>query len=230
MAGKIWVIIPAAGNGSRFNVSSLAKQYYLVLGKSVLEHTVSIFLAFFQDNTKNIIIPLSKNDQHFSTLKIATHPKIQPIEGGETRAESVLKALQALKKIAQKDDWVLVHDAARPCLSQRDLQTLIDTLKNDPVGGILGMPVKDTLKTVISGEIQETLNRDIIWHAFTPQMYRYGILLEAMTKAPSSVTDEATAVKAAQYVSRMVVGIDPNPKLTVKQDAAYITFLLSQKV
>lgn len=225
---KYWVIIPAAGSGTRFN-QTIPKQYLKIHGKSLLTYTIENFLA--NPLIHKIFLPLS-HDSLFDTLSVADHPKIQKIAGGETRMLSVKNALDALKEFAAATDWVLVHDAVRPCLHPDDLTTLIDTLKDDEVGGILGNPICDTVKSVSGGTITRTIDRTLLWHATTPQMFRYGILMDAINYCLSSetqVTDEASAIEQLGYNPKMVTAAHPNPKLTHERDQSYIAMLLTEK-
>jgi 2-C-methyl-D-erythritol 4-phosphate cytidylyltransferase len=145
----------------------------------------------------------------------------------------VLNGLNALSDSAQADDWVLVHDAARPCVRQQDLRLLIDTLEDHTVGGLLGTPVHDTMKkTDVQGVIIETLERNFLWHACTPQMFRYGLLRAALIKALEDgyeVTDEASAMEHAGYRPLMVEGHADNIKITRPEDLPLAEYFLQQQ-
>lgn len=221
-----WVIIPAAGFGERF-ADDLPKQYHQIRDKSILEHTLSIFIS--RNDIKGIIVALSKSDTIFNTLAIAKHPMIRQVVGGQTRSLSVLNALNALTDEALAADWVLVHDAVRPCLHKRDLEKIIATLKNDKVGGILASPVVDTLKKANNQGILQTQPRTHLWCALTPQMFRFQLLLDALVMCQQkgiTVTDEAQAIEEAGLEAKLVSGDYPNPKLTYAVDKILIDSLL----
>lgn len=214
---SIWVVLPAAGTGQRYG--ELAKQYISVADKTILEHS----LAKFYD-AKKIIVALAEKDQMFATLNCANHPKIQIVIGGKTRAQSVTNALLSLKDIAMPKDWVLVHDAARPCLAMQDLNNLISNVKDDPVGGILATPVRDTLKEDAETMLK-TISREKLWQAQTPQMFRYELLLKGLAQS-LNVTDEAQAIEFLNLKPKLIAAQYPNPKLTYAQDLPYIEWLL----
>ncbi len=222
-----WVIIPGAGMGSRF-AHHQPKQYVKVVEKTILEHSIDCFLS--QPWVKKIIMVLAENDTVFSQLPIAQHPKIVRVPGGLQRHISVNNALTYLKNQAAPDDWVLVHDAVRPCLHAEDLLRLVQTVSHSPVGGILAMPAQDTLKLVVESHIQHTIPRAQIWHAQTPQMFRLAPLIAAMQHCEQSgftVTDEASAIEQSGHQPIVVEAHFPNPKLTTFKDLAYIEGLLS---
>lgn len=222
-----WVIIPNAGNGQRFG-EKLPKQYTCIQEKTVIEHTLSIFLE--REDIHRIIVPLSEDDYYFEKLPLAQHPKVQTIQGGKTRAESVFNALLSLKSIAKPQEWVLVHDAVRPCLHERDLNALIEALQEDKVGGILATPVADTLKLGENQHIQQTVSRTNLWHALTPQLFRYQPLLDALQLCKNKglmVTDEASAIEEAGGCPKLVSASYPNPKLTFEKDLKLIALLLT---
>lgn len=214
---KAWVVIPAAGIGQRYG--DKPKQYLQVINQTILEHTIEKFYA-----AKKIVVALSEKDAFFSTLGCASHPKVQTVIGGATRAQSVTHALVALKDTACGEDWVIVHDAVRPCLATQDLNYLVLSLKDDPVGGILATPVKDTLKEV-SDNLFKTVSRENLWQAQTPQMFRYELLLKALAQS-LNVTDEAQAIEILGLKPQVVAAQYPNPKLTYAEDLPYIEWLL----
>lgn len=226
----MWIVIPSGGTGDRFNQSS-PKQYCALAGKTLLEHTVSLFLA--QRWVNKIVIAVADSDAYFSELTELEHPKIIRVSGGKTRAESVKNGLTWLQQRAEPTDWVLVHDAVRPCLDKRDLQALL-ALRDDAVGGILASKVTDTIKQVSDDlQIVATVDRQLLWQAQTPQMFRLGLLLAALDKASQTgetVTDEAHAVQLLGYTPRIVPAKFPNPKLTYPADLPYISSLLEEKM
>ncbi len=230
---KIWAIIPAAGIGSRVG-AAMPKQYIRVNGRSVIEHTLDK-LAACNVFTK-IIVALSADDEYFINLSTVKGHPIQIVEGGAERSDSVLSALEYLKTIADENDWVLVHDAARPCVPVDDVMRLIAKLKTHEVGGILGLPVRDTMKRVSSNkssqEIQLTENRENLWHALTPQMFRIGILHKALIECQNKkivVTDEASAIEQIGLKPVMVEGRSCNIKITQPDDLQLAAFYLGQQ-
>jgi 2-C-methyl-D-erythritol 4-phosphate cytidylyltransferase len=224
-----WVIIPAAGSGSRFYHHE-PKQYLRLQNKTILEHSIDLFLH--KNGFNKIILPLSKKDEHFAQLAIAKHQKIHIVIGGQSRAESVLNGLTYLQSIAKPLDWVLVHDAVRPCLHQNDLHSLICNLSQDDVGGILATPVADTIKSFTHHTISHTVPRDNLCHALTPQMFRFHILFDALKQCIEqniTVTDEASCVEQSGLKPKIVFANYPNPKLTMKRDVNMIAHLLAVK-
>lgn len=224
-----WVVIPAAGIGARFQ-SDLPKQYLRLLGKTVLEHSLSLFLN--QKWVKGIILALSPDDTEFAKSSYAKESRIQVIKGADIRSQTVENALQHLRMQAKPSDWVLVHDAVRPCLHEEDLRNLVESLLSEEVGGVLGVPATDTLKWVEDETIEKTLNRQQIWQVSTPQMFRLNILLKALTHCREqqlTLTDDAQAIEYYGLKSKMVRAAYPNPKLTYGGDSDYISLLLQQK-
>jgi 2-C-methyl-D-erythritol 4-phosphate cytidylyltransferase len=225
-APQIWAVIPAAGTGSRF-AGDQAKQYMRIGNATVLEHSVTALLQ--QNSVQKIVIALHPDDKQGRKLPALQHEKICFVQGGAERADSVLQALNYLRNFAVPDDFVLVHDAARPCLSSTDVQRLIDVLLDDPVGGILAVPATDTLKTVDTNNIIGTVDRSTIWHAQTPQMFRFNLLLACLQRTQQqnkTVTDEASAVEFCGYVSKVVEGSRSNIKITYQDDLALAEFYL----
>lgn len=225
MAERMWAVIPAAGVGSRMG-SQVPKQYHLLGDRSVLEHSLApILTAGYIDK---IVLAIAQNDKYWPRLLISRKSNIITVEGGQTRAKSVLNALAGLKDIAREQDWVLVHDAVRPCFEIQHLTQLITAIGDHPVGGILGVPVRDTLKKVSSqGYVLETIERENLWQAQTPQLFRYGILLKALRANPD-VTDEASAIEALGLKPMMVQGSSSNIKVTYAEDFELAKIILQQ--
>lgn len=226
---KFWLVIPAAGIGSRMS-GERPKQYLSVAGKSILEHSLEIFLV--RPQLQKAVVAVAAHDSYWPGLELARHPKVERAEGGRERADSVLNALQLLPRLgARKDDWVLVHDAARPWLQQEDLQRLFDSLEQDEVGGLLAYPARDTLKQADAEQRSaQTLPREQVWHALTPQMFRLGALLDALRRAllaGASITDEASAMEWAGHKPKLVAGRSDNLKVTYPEDLQLITALLN---
>lgn len=223
-----WIVIPAAGIGHRFS-QERPKQYCVVHNKAILQHTVDLFLA--QDWIQGIVVAIADQDCHIKQLPLYQHPQVLKVKGGATRAQSVLQALQHLQAHAKADDWILVHDAVRPGLNEHDLLALRQQLSQDPIGGILATPATDTLKRVnAQQQIQQTVQREEIWLAQTPQMFRFHLLLKALIHAEQTkinMTDEASAIEALGFCPRVVQARFPNPKLTYAADLATIEALLA---
>jgi 2-C-methyl-D-erythritol 4-phosphate cytidylyltransferase len=226
---RFWAVVPAAGVGKRMG-ADVPKQYLPVLGKPVLQHTLERLLEV--DAFAGVVVALGAEDGYWPDLPCATHPKIHVAPGGKERADSVLSALMSLETMAQTDDWVLVHDAARLCITNGDIQKLIDRLRSDPVGGILALPVTDTLKGAKAGEIVETIDRSRIWRALTPQMFRYGLLKRALIDAAERkliVTDEASALELQGLRPKIVEGRPDNIKITRPEDLPLAAFYLERQ-
>ncbi len=222
------MVVPAAGVGSRMK-ADLPKQYLTLKGKTILEHTLERLLQL--PGLSGIVLVVNPADQHWRTLPVASHPKVQVVEGGRERCDSVLNGLYALEEHLQPLDWVLVHDAARPCVDLRDIEALIDELQEHLVGGILGVPVSDTVKRLNDNYgIEETVDRRVLWQAQTPQMFRYGVLSKALREALHrglEITDEASAVESAGYVPLMVEGRRDNIKITRPEDLPMAELILA---
>jgi 2-C-methyl-D-erythritol 4-phosphate cytidylyltransferase len=220
--------------------AAVPKQYLPLAGRTVIEWSLAPFLA--HERTAAIVVALSPNDEHWSQLALATDAKVSgPIDsaartnpalggaakivttvGGAERMDSVLAGLRALQDRARPDEWVLVHDAARPCLAPTDLDRLLNELSADEVGGLLAAPLVDTLKRADeSGRVAQTVPREKLWRALTPQMFRYEILQRALASAQATggaVTDEAQAVEALGLQPRLVAGDADNIKITLPDD------------
>ncbi|GMR07159.1 MAG: 2-C-methyl-D-erythritol 4-phosphate cytidylyltransferase [Gammaproteobacteria bacterium] len=223
-----WVVIPAAGSGSRMG-GDTPKQYLPLAGRTVIEHALSIFCK--HGSITGIYVATASQDPHWHTLDISCGKILQRVDGGEQRCHSVMNALLAMDQ-AGDNDWVLVHDAARPCLSRADLDHLMNELSDEPVGGLLGVAVHDTMKrTDNDHRVLQTVDRDNLWHASTPQMFRYGLLKSALASALENdylVTDEASAMELAGHSPVMVQSQDGNIKITRADDLALAEFYLSQ--
>lgn len=218
---KYWVIIAAAGIGSRMQADK-PKQYLMLDDKMVIEHAMTPFLD--HPLIEEVIVVLSKNDYYFKTLPIALHKKIASTEGGDTRAQSVFNGLDVL--LAEENDWVLVHDAARPLISREEVDYLMETLSEHPVGGLLGTPINATIKYVENNEVKKTVSRDGLWQALTPQMFRYGLLKQALAKYPSA-TDCSSAIEQLGKIPHMVEGNPNNIKITRPEDLRLAERILS---
>ena len=226
---KYWAVIPAAGVGKRMQADR-PKQYLELHGKTVLEHTLARFLD--HPDISGVVVAVTDGDPYWHELAIS-HPMLFTAAGGEERCHSVLNALQILRAQAGENDWVLVHDAARPCLRREDLETLIGGLKDHPVGGLLGLPVADTMKrTGADDAVIETVPREHLWRALTPQMFRLGELYDALETALKNnqlVTDDASAMELAGKAPKLVEGHGDNIKITRPQDLALAELYLAQQ-
>lgn len=215
-----WALIPAAGVGSRM-AADRPKQYLEVAGKTIIEHSLACFLDHPQ--LLGVVVSLAFDDPYWPHLACATEPRLQRAEGGRERADSVLNGLLRLSELgARDDDWVLVHDAARPNLARSDLDLLLAELAGDPVGGLLAVPARDTLKRAgPDGRVRETVDRATIWQAYTPQMFRLGELQRALADAllaGVAITDEASAMEWAGHAPRLIEGRADNLKVTRPED------------
>jgi 2-C-methyl-D-erythritol 4-phosphate cytidylyltransferase len=222
-----YVIIPAAGSGSRMG-AALPKQYLPVLGKPMIHHTLSVFSG--HSGVARIAVVLSPDDSGWAQYDFSDlGSKVEVFRcGGTTRAETVLNGLEALAGEAEEEDWVLVHDAARPCLTRAMLDSLLTELADDPVGGLLAVPVADTLKREgRDGRVDHTEPRAGLWRAQTPQMFRYGLLRRALQAMGSDApTDEAQAVESLGHAPRLVMGDGHNLKVTYPEDLVIAELLL----
>ncbi|NMZ00704.1 2-C-methyl-D-erythritol 4-phosphate cytidylyltransferase [Pseudomonas proteolytica] len=219
-----WAVIPAAGVGARM-AADRPKQYLQLGGRTILEHSLGCFLD--HPSLKGLVVSLAVDDPYWPSLACAGDPRIQRADGGSQRSGSVLNALLQLNALgASDDDWVLVHDAARPNLSREDLDTLLAELAHDPVGGLLAVPARDTLKRVDKhGRVVETIDRSLIWQAYTPQMFRLGALHRALADSLVSdavITDEASAMEWSGQAPRLVEGRADNIKVTRPEDLEWL--------
>ncbi|OZG72467.1 2-C-methyl-D-erythritol 4-phosphate cytidylyltransferase [Hahella sp. CCB-MM4] len=226
---KLWVIVPAAGVGRRFG-GSLPKQYLPLGDKLVLEHTLDKLLSVPQ--IEHVWLPVSEADEVWPSLAPGYSDRVTVVRGGAERADSVMNAMEAVSGEAQDDDWVLVHDVARPCIRCQDVEALIKAVENSEVGGLLAVPVTDTLKKSDSaGCVENTVPRDSLWRAYTPQMFRFGVLWRGMEEAMGSgrlVTDEASAVEYLGYKPILVEGHSDNIKITHPQDLSLALMFLQR--
>ncbi len=227
---KFWVIIPAAGIGARMN-ADCPKQYLKLNGKTVLEQTLDCFIH--HPRISGVVVAIAEHDEYWRDLHFKTDRPVMTVKGGDERCHSVLNAMQGLADFADEEDWVLVHDAARPCLHKDDLDKLLITMATHPVGGLLGAQVHDTIKKIDPvNVVEETVDREYLWRALTPQMFRYGMLRDALTNALNDgylVTDDASAIEHAGYAPLMLEGSADNIKITRPEDLALAEFYLSQR-
>ncbi|MFM4670425.1 2-C-methyl-D-erythritol 4-phosphate cytidylyltransferase [Aeromonas media] len=217
-------IVPAAGIGSRMG-ADCPKQYLTLAGKTILEHTLGCLLS--HPAIVRVIVALAPHDEWFEQLAVAADPRVLRVEGGSERAYSVLNALHVAE-----GKWVLVHDAARPCLTQGDLDALIASAMACD-GAILGSRVRDTMKrTDGAGNIVATVEREQLWHALTPQMFPTGTLKRALEEGlalGALITDEASAMERAGFTVKMVEGRADNIKVTRPEDLSLAELFLQQQ-
>ena len=223
-----WAVVPAAGQGSRYG-ASVPKQYAPLLGQPVIGWTLEALLA--ESSLAGIVVALAAGDRTWPTLEVARDSRILTCVGGERREHSVANALAALSDRADDTDWVLVHDAARPCLRHDDLQALFEALDDeDAVGGLLAVPLSDTLKRADGADrVGETVPRETLWRALTPQMFRFGLLRRALAlcvERERRVTDEASAIECLGLRPKLVRGHADNIKVTNPEDAALAEAIL----
>jgi 2-C-methyl-D-erythritol 4-phosphate cytidylyltransferase len=208
--------------------SSIPKQYLPLAGKTVIEHSLHRLLQ--SPYLAGIVVALHPEDTFFRTLPLASDARISLVDGGTERSDSVRLALQQVATKAAADDWVLVHDAARPCLTQASLHLLIDTLRHGSVGGILAAPVADTLKRVDSQQyIENTQDRRQLWGAQTPQMFPVQQLVSALQIALDrglNITDDASAMEAAGFSVQVIAGPSDNLKITRPEDLTLAELIL----
>jgi 2-C-methyl-D-erythritol 4-phosphate cytidylyltransferase len=197
------------------------KQYLQIAGRMVIEHTIEKFAG--HPRIAGVTVVLAPEDPWWERVRLAKGLEVNRCDGGEKRFESVLNGLKALEKEgAEEDDWVLVHDAARPCVRREDIDRLIAKGTAHTVGAVLGMPVRDSMKRAGSdASVRQTVSREGLWHAFTPQIFRLGPLARALQRAldeDSEVTDESQAMERAGTRPVMVEGHGDNVKITTPFD------------
>ena len=226
----VWVVVPAAGRGTRFG-SPLPKQYLQVAGQPLIAHTLAALLS--HPLVEGALVAISANDADWPGWTAFQEKPVLTCVGGDTRAQSVLAALEALPAAVRADDFVLVHDAARPNLRSEDLQQLLERGRADPVGAILAAPVRDTLKRAgDDGGIDGTEPRQHLWRAMTPQLFRRFQLTRALQeagKADVEVTDESMAMELQGLRPLLIEGNEDNLKVTTPADLARFQFILSQR-
>ncbi len=225
-----WAIVPAAGLGQRMG-KELPKQYLTINGKTILERTLERLLSI--ESIAAIVVVLNKDDKYFETLSSAKNARVMTAIGGRERCDSVLSALNSLQGKVSAADSVLVHDAARCCILPTHVEQLIASLKDDKVGGLLGVPVSDTLKQVSDkNRITQTLDRSTIWQAQTPQLFPYSLLKNSLEKAlidQQKITDEASAIEYCGLQPQIIMGHYDNIKVTHPDDIAIASAIISHQ-
>ncbi len=230
MSAACWAVVPAAGAGRRMG-GAIPKQYLPLGNALVIEHTLERLLG--HPSIREVLVTISPGDSWWRGTRFCSNPRVRQITGGAERCHSVLNALEELTQLAAPDDWVLVHDAARPCLLGSDIDHLIEALSGHPVGGILAVSLHDTVKRADSSRhVTETLPREQLWRAFTPQMFRLEPLRMALKQALEQgleVTDEASAMELAGLSPLLVEGRGDNIKITRPEDLALAAFYLERQ-
>lgn len=221
-----WLVMPAAGIGRRFGTER-PKQYAPLCGRTVIEWALALFLA--DPRCSGAVVALAEEDPYWTAI---APPTVSVAAGGRERSHSVRNGLTALAGRAGREDWVLVHDAARPCLPRGDLERLLTELAAHPVGGLLATPAADTLKRADgSREVEQTVDRAGLWRALTPQMFRFGRLCEALDRAHAAgrmPTDEAQAIEWLGDRPKLVEGAAANLKITSAADLAIAAAFLKE--
>ncbi len=224
-------LIPAAGGSARFGGAE-PKQYALLAGAPVIRQTIR---ALNEAIALDAVFVVLARDDKLYTQRVGELPGVVPLYcGGSTRAESVANGLAAMGEHATADDWILVHDAARPCVDVATLHRLLNELEDEPVGGLLAVPLADTLKRAEAGadlRVASTEDRTGMWCAQTPQMFRFALLQHALRKSDGKkITDEAQAVEALGVKPRLVLGSPTNIKVTYAEDLALAEAILARRV
>jgi len=224
-----WVVVPAAGRGERFG-SALPKQYLPILGRPLIAHTLERLAR--HPGISGLMVVCAADDARYPGWRELHGKPVLRATGGARRADSVLAGLDALPASVRDKDWVLVHDAARPCLRQDDLTRLLEHGCAHAVGAVLAAPVRDTLKRAdAAGEVAGSESRAQLWRALTPQLFRRATLtrvLQAAISAGADITDESMAIERLGLAPMLVEGADDNIKLTTPADAALVEFLLGR--
>lgn len=227
---RCWAVVPAAGRGERLGCD-VPKQYLPLAGATVLEHALRPLVG--HPRIAGIVVVLAADDRRWPTLACASRSEVVTAVGGALRMHSVLGGLDALSSRAAAHDWVLVHDAARPCLTRADVDHLIDSLIDTETGGLLALPISDTLKRSDPGGTLSTgsVERSGLWCAQTPQMFRFGALRAALAAAiarGTELTDEAAAMEATGLRPRLIPGSARNIKITRRDDLALAEAVLRE--
>ncbi len=230
----IWAVVPAAGIGQRMQ-TDIPKQYLPLHGSTVLGHTLNKLLSV--NAVKGLAIALHVDDKYWNDVQITSEKPVIQVDGGAERSDSVLNALQALSEHENFDetqDWVLVHDAVRPCVRISDIDLLIAEVAYNKAGGLLALPVRDTMKRQGTDTIvQSTVEREGLWHALTPQLFPYQVLREALTQATNAgmtVTDESSAVEQIGVCPVLVQGHEDNIKITRPGDLRLAELYLNSDI
>ncbi|KFI23445.1 2-C-methyl-D-erythritol 4-phosphate cytidylyltransferase [Nitrosococcus oceani] len=230
MSSSYWAVVPAAGVGKRME-ADIPKQYLPLMGKTVIEHTLARLLQ--HPRIQAVVVAVSSEDRWWSERLFQDNERIIRVTGGAERCHSVRNGLESLMALAAPEDWVLVHDAARPCLRKEDIDRLIETLHDHPMGGLLALPISDTVKRAdAEGSVMETVDRKGLWRAMTPQMFPLAKLYNSLREAIAAgvqVTDEASAMEWAGFSPRLIEGYSDNIKITHPRDLAQAEVFLKRQ-
>jgi len=236
MKHSIWAIVPAAGVGKRM-LSATPKQYLPLNERPVIEHTVNALLQ--NENISGLVIALQADDAYWPEINICSQKPLLRTTGGKERADSVLNAINELFNYESFDaasDWVMVHDAVRPCLRQQDIDKLALEVAEDGNGGLLALQVRDTMKRqhtgVFPASVDKTVERENLWHALTPQYFPAESLKNALTRAQRdnlTITDEASAMELAGFSPKLVQGHEDNIKITRPDDLRLASLYLQSQ-
>lgn len=223
---QVMAVLPAAGIGSRVQ-ADCPKQYLSIRGKTILEYAVEPLLH--HPCIQQIMIVIHHRDHFFQSLPLALHPKIRVTFGGKERADSVMAGLQHL----DQPEWILVHDAVRPCVQDEDIAFLLSVTQHSKIGAILATPVRDTIKIAQADTltIASTPDRAKLWHAMTPQLFPFRLLKDCLSRAlaeKKSITDEASALECYGYHPELIRGRSDNIKITYPEDVKLAEFYLTQ--
>lgn len=227
---RYFALIPAAGVGQRMGVAT-PKQYLQLADKLILQHVMDVFSVC--PAIEHVYVVLSPHDglidEYVATRKIQLHENVTFLRcGGQTRRDSVLNGLKSVSSVISTKDWVMIHDAARPGITPDLIQSLMDTVRDHPVGGLLALPIVDTVKRS-ENSLVKTVPREGLWAAQTPQMFRYDVLMEALRQNPE-VTDESGAIEAMGLSPKLVEGHLCNIKITRPADMALVEMFLKAKM
>ena len=227
---KLWAVVPAAGQGRRVG-GAVPKQYLELAGMPVLAHSLNRLAAVQQIDA--IFVGISETDRHWHKLPQPPGMQVACYTGGQSRAETVWLGLQALQECASADDWILVHDAARPCVQVEDIDTLISAVVPSSEGGLLAVPVTDTIKVANQDSTaKQTMDRKMLWRAQTPQLFRFSVLytaLQAVVHDLESISDESAAVEKLGLKPLIVQSDERNIKITNSKDLQLAEFFLGRK-
>lgn len=235
---SIWAIVPAAGIGKRM-LSDIPKQYLPLNNRPVIEYTVNALLE--NQYITGLVIALQPDDNYWAEINISSQKPVLQTKGGKQRSDSVINALNELfqyEQFNQDVDWVMVHDAVRPCLRQQDIEKLVVDVGNDQNGGLLALPVRDTMKRQNTEKsaiktVEKTVDRENLWHALTPQYFPGHSLKKALEKAlrnKQTITDESSAMEYAGYSPRLVPGHEDNIKITRPDDLQLASLYLQARI
>ena len=227
-APRCWALVPAAGSGSRLG-GEKPKQYVEIAGKPLLAHTLESLTEV--GPILGIAVGLARDDRWWREEFVPSDRILGTYVGGVSRAETVLRGLEYLEPHVHSEDWVLVHDAARPCIRPSDIERLISERGDDPSGALLAVPVPDTMKQSNGrDQVERTISREGLWCAQTPQLFSYEALRDALQGSDlATVTDDSSAMEAAGYMPRLVPGRADNLKVTTREDLELAALILQAR-